>query len=146
MSGGGTMSGAGAMRDWRVGQVVVRAEAPALTRHTLALYAGASGDDNPIHVDIDFARAAGFPDVFGHGMLTMALLGRALTQTIAPARLRAFSVRFVATAQIGARLASEGTVTEIVAVEGERRARLTLVVRDQHGETKATGEAVVALD
>jgi acyl dehydratase len=132
--------------DWQVGQVVIRAEAPALTRHRLALYAGASGDDNPIHVDIDFARAAGFPDVFGHGMLTMALLGRALTDTVAPARLRGFSVRFVATAQIGARLASEGTVAGIVVADGERRARLALVVRDQHGETKATGEAVVALD
>ena len=140
------MNRAVAMRDWRVGQVVVRAESPALTRHTLALYAGASGDDNPIHVDIDFARAAGFPDVFGHGMLTMALLGRALTENIAPARLRGFSVRFVATAQIGARLASEGTVAALFEAEGERRARLALVVRDQHGESKATGEAVVALE
>lgn len=135
-----------ARRDWKVGQTVVKVEAPALTRHTLALYAGASGDDNPIHVDIDFARAAGFPDVFGHGMYTMAQLGRALTAAVPADRLRAFSVRFVAIAQVGARLASEGVVTELFEAAGERRARLALVVRDQHGEAKVTGEAVIALD
>ena len=47
--------------------------------HELALFAGASGDHNPIHIDIDFARKAGMPDVFAHGMLSMAWLGRLLT-------------------------------------------------------------------
>jgi acyl dehydratase len=55
---------------------------PPLTRHTLALYCGASGDHNPIHVDIDFAKAAGLPDVFAHGMLSMAWLGRLLTNWV----------------------------------------------------------------
>ena len=45
----------------------------AITRTTLALYAGASGDHNPMHIDIDFAKKAGFPDVFAQGMLVMAL-------------------------------------------------------------------------
>ena len=51
-------------------------------RLTLALYCGASGDHNPLHVDIDFARAAGLDDVIAHGMLAMAYLGRFLTDSL----------------------------------------------------------------
>ncbi len=67
-----------------VGERVVHKTFPPITRHTLALYCGASGDHNPIHVDLDFARAAGFPDVFSHGMLVMAYLGQALTDAVSP--------------------------------------------------------------
>ena len=59
-----------------VGERLVHKTFPAISRHTLALYCGASGDHNPIHVDIDFARKAGFPDVFSHGMLVMAISAR----------------------------------------------------------------------
>lgn len=52
---------------------------PPVTRHTLAIYCGASGDHNPAHVDSDFARAAGLGDVIAHGMLIMAYGGRLLT-------------------------------------------------------------------
>ena len=69
-----------------VGDRVVHKTFPPITRHTLALYCGASGDHNPIHVDLDFARAAGFPDVFAHGMLVMAYLGQALTDAVPPSR------------------------------------------------------------
>ena len=55
-------------------------ETEPISRLTLALFAGASGDHNPIHVDLDFARAAGMDDVFAHGMLSMAYLGRMLTE------------------------------------------------------------------
>src|SRR4030088_1084567 len=85
--------------------------APPLSRLTLALYCGASGDHNPIHVDIDFAKAAGFPDVFSHGMLVMAYLGQALTDVIRPGNIRSFSTRFAAITQLGARLTCEGHVT-----------------------------------
>ena len=76
-----------------VGERIVHKTFPPITRHTLALYCGASGDHNPIHVDIDFARAAGFPDVFSHGMLVMAYLGQALTDAVGPSRIRSFSTR-----------------------------------------------------
>ena len=68
-----------------VGDRVVHKTFPPISRHKLALYCGASGDHNPIHVDLDFAKAAGYPDVFAHGMLVMACLGQALTDAIAPA-------------------------------------------------------------
>jgi acyl dehydratase len=128
-----------------VGERIVYKTFPPITRHTLALYCGASGDHNPIHVDIDFARAAGFPDVFSHGMLVMAYLGRALTDAVAPARIRSFSTRFAAITQLGARLTCEGHVTELTEHKGERRAKLALTTKDENGETKLAGEAIIAL-
>ncbi len=79
-----------------VGSTVVDKSFPRITRTMLALYAGASGDHNPMHIDIDFAKKAGFPDVFAQGMLVMAMLGQALTDAVRPDRLRSFSTRFVA--------------------------------------------------
>lgn len=128
-----------------VGDRIVHKTFPPITRHRLALYCGASGDHNPIHVDIDFARAAGFPDVFAHGMLVMACLGQSLTDAVAPSRIRAFSTRFAAITQLGATLTCEGTVTELFEQDGERSARLALTTKDERGEVKLTGEAVIAI-
>ena len=69
---------------------------PPVDRATLALFAGASGDHNPIHIDTDFARRAGMPDVFAQGMLSMAWLARMLTLWTAQENLREFGVRFTA--------------------------------------------------
>ena len=128
-----------------VGDRVVYKVFPPITRHKLALYCGASGDHNPIHVDLDFARAAGFPDVFTHGMLVMAYLGQALTDAVHPATIRSFSTRFAAITQLGARLTCEGHVAELLEHEGEKRARLALTTKDENGEVKLAGEAIVAL-
>ena len=128
-----------------VGERVVYKTFPPITRHTLALYCGASGDHNPIHVDIDFAKAAGFPDVFSHGMLVMGYLGQALTDAVAPGRIRSFSTRFAAITQLGARLTCEGHVTEVIECKGERQAKLALTAKDEKGEVKLAGEAIFAL-
>jgi acyl dehydratase len=128
-----------------VGERIIHKTVPPITRHTLALYCGASGDHNPMHVDIDFAKAAGFPDVFSHGMLVMGYLGQALTDAVAPERIRSFSTRFAAITQLGARLTCEGHVAELIEDKDEKRARLTLTTRDERGEVKLTGEAIIAL-
>ena len=128
-----------------VGDRIVHKEFPPITRHRLALYCGASGDHNPIHVDLDFAKAAGFPDVFSHGMLVMAYLGQALTDVVAPSRIRSFSTRFAAITQLGAKLTCEGVVTELFEDKGEKRAKVALTTKDQTGEVKLAGEAVIAL-
>jgi acyl dehydratase len=128
-----------------IGDIIVQKEFPPITRHRLALYCGASGDHNPIHVDIDFAKAAGFPDVFAHGMLVMGYLGQALTDAVAPSRIRSFSTRFAAITQLGAKLTCEGTVTELMEQGGEKRAKLALTTKDQNGEIKLAGEAIIAL-
>ncbi len=128
-----------------VGSVIVNKSFPRITRTTLALYAGASGDHNPMHIDIDFAKKAGFPDVFAQGMLAMAMLGQALTDVVRPDRLRSFSTRFVAITQLGAKIHCEGTVAELLEADGETRARLALTAKDEAGDIKLSGEAVVAL-
>ncbi|GAA0688347.1 (3R)-hydroxyacyl-ACP dehydratase subunit HadB [Marinobacterium maritimum] len=123
-------------------------ELPAFTtapirRLDLALYCGASGDHNPIHVDSDFAQAAGMPDVFAHGMLSMAYLGRLLTNWVPQESLRRFSVRFVAITHIGDEITCSAKVVEKDDINGT--IRLEVATRNQAGETKLSGEAVVAL-
>ena len=128
-----------------VGDRLVHKSFPPISRHRLALYCGASGDHNPIHVDLDFAKKAGFNDVFAHGMLVMAYLGQALTDAVTPGAVRSFSTRFVAITQLAAKLTCEGSVAEVFEAEGEKRARLSLIAKDEKGEVKLLGEAVVAL-
>ena len=134
-----------ATTDVAVGERLVNKSFPPISRHTLALYCGASGDHNPIHVDLDFARKAGFDDVFAHGMLVMAYLGQALTDAVTPSAIRSFSTRFVAITQLAARLTCEGSVVELFEAAGEKRARLSLTAKDEKGEVKLAGEAVIAL-
>lgn len=117
---------------------------PAVTRHMLALYCGASGDHNPLHTDIDFARRAGLPDVIAHGMLVMAWLGRALTQWVPQNRLRSFEVRFVAQTQIGDVVRCSGQVTEIIRGATGVVARVALQASRQTGELLLTGAAEIA--
>ena len=116
-----------------------------ISRLTLALFAGASGDHNPIHVDLDFAREAGMDDVFAHGMLSMAYLGRLLTNTVPPHALRQFQVRFVAITHLRDRLTCTGTVMEKFENNGEKLVRLRLAAANQDGEVKVKGEAVIAI-
>lgn len=128
-----------------VGDMIVSRTFPPISRHTLALYCGASGDHNPIHVDMDFARRAGYSDVFCHGMLVMAYLGRAMTDAVSPAALRKFHTRFASITQVGAEISCEGSVSELMKEDGEDRARLVLTAKDQNGDVKLVGEAVIAL-
>lgn len=118
---------------------------PPLTRATLALYAGASGDHNPIHVDIDFARAAGMPDVVAHGMLSMAWLARLLTNWAPQRQLREFNVRFTALTRVGERIVCTGRVTEKLERDGERVVRVAVATANEAGEVKVSGDAYVSL-
>src|SRR5437016_10334920 len=120
-------------------------ETAPISRLTLALFAGASGDHNPIHVDLDFARAAGFDDVFAHGMLSMAYLGRMLTNWVPQSALREFCVRFTAITHVHDRIRCTGKIVEEFERDGEARARVELQAANQDGEIKLIGEAVVAL-
>lgn len=118
---------------------------PPISRATLALFAGASGDHNPIHIDTDVARSAGLDDVFAHGMLSMAYLGRLLTAWAPQDRLRSYEVRFGAITPVHGRPVCTGTVTTIAEVGGERVATLDLRVTLEDGTVTLTGTARVAL-
>lgn len=129
----------------QVGDTLPAFTTEPVSRLTLALYCGASGDHNPMHVDIDYARAGGAPDVFAHGMLSMAYLGRLLTNWVPQQQLREYGVRFVAITQVGDAISCSATVTELFEQDGERRARLSLQTTNQHGQVKLTGDAVIAI-
>ncbi|HWH82837.1 MAG TPA: MaoC/PaaZ C-terminal domain-containing protein [Burkholderiaceae bacterium] len=126
----------------QVGDTLPALETEPISRLTLALYCGASGDHNPIHVDTDFARAAGQGDVFAHGMLGMAYLARLVTAWVPQAAIRVLSTRFVAITHVGDRIRCSGSVVEKLA---DRQVRLALTARDHSGVVKLTGEAVVEL-
>ena len=118
---------------------------PPIDRTMLALFAGASGDHNPIHVDIDFARRAGMPDVFSHGMLSMAWLGRLLTRWVPQSAIRSFGVRFLGIAHLGNAIRCSGRVVGREERDGEQLLRLELEAENQYGERKVLGEALIAL-
>lgn len=122
------------------------AELPALaitpiSRATLALFAGASGDHNPIHIDIDAARSAGADDVFAQGMLSMAYLGRLLTDWIPQRRLLAWHVRFAAVTPVGAQPTCTGRITSIT--DGQATLALEVILAD--GTVTLAGDALVDL-
>jgi acyl dehydratase len=133
------------LSDLKPGDALPAFTTEPISRFALALYCGASGDHNPIHVDTDFARKAGFPDVFAHGMLSMAYLSRLLTNWVPQPQLREYGVRFIAITQLGDAITCSGSVTELFEVGGERRARLALQTSNQAGQVKLSGDAVVAL-
>ncbi|MCY1560460.1 bifunctional enoyl-CoA hydratase/phosphate acetyltransferase [compost metagenome] len=118
---------------------------PPISRTTLALYAGASGDHNPMHIDIDFARAAGVDDVFAHGMLSAAYVGRMVTDWAGQARLRSLSARFTGITAVHDAPTCSGIVTERFEQDGETRLRIGMQVANQHGDVKITGQAVIAV-
>ena len=128
-----------------IGQELPPLQCGPITRTTLALFAGASGDPNPIHIDSDFARAAGLEDVFAHGMLSVGYLGRLLTRWAPQERLRSWSVRFLAITPVNAQLTLTGRVEEVFEQGGERVARIKLAVTTQSGVQTIAGEAFIQL-
>lgn len=117
------------------------AEAPVkevtLTRTDLVQYAGASGDFNPMHHDEVLAKKAGLPSVFGHGMLSMGILGSAVTDFVGVQQLKSYDVRFVKQTWPGETLR---TKVVVAAVEGGV-ATLDCSLENADGEVKVSGQA-----
>ena len=117
-----------------------------LTRTRIVQYAGASGDYNPLHTDEVFAtEVAGFPSVFAHGMLTMGMTGRVLTDWFGVERLKAYGVRFVGQVWPGDTLTASATVTALRDEDGVPVADLSVVTRNQRGEEVLRGTATARL-
>ena len=134
----------------RFDSVHVGDDLPTLTmlpvdRTTLALFAGASGDHNQIHIDTDVARRAGMPDVFAQGMLGMAWVGRVVTGWAPQSQLRHFDARFQGITHLGNAIHCSGRVVEKLEHKGESCVRIELQSANQFGQTKIVGEALVAL-
>jgi acyl dehydratase len=137
---------ANSYRDAVVGAELAPLVTPPIDPLTLALFAGGSGDHNPIHLDRQFAAANGFDEVFAHGMLSMAILGRFLSDWAPPERLREFSTRFVSITPLRAVVTCHGAVTEVLQQEGKRFAKLALKTMLPDGTATLIGDALVQLD
>ncbi len=130
-------------------EVAVGATAPevahTLTRTDLVMYAGASGDFNPMHTDEVSAKEAGLPSVFGHGMLTAGILATAVTGYVGVGNLRHYKVRFTKQTWPGETLTTRVVVQRKYDEGGEHRVDLECTVVNQDGEAKLAGVAVAAL-
>jgi acyl dehydratase len=116
-----------------------------LTRSDLVRYAGASGDFNPIHHDEEFARMAGNPTVFGHGMLTAGFVGRCVTDFVGVENLRRYKVRFATRVWPGDTITCRGKVTRRYEDQGEKRVDGEVVALNQKGEVAVSGSFTAAL-
>ncbi len=118
-----------------------------LTRTQIVQYAGASGDYNPLHSDEVYAtQVAGYPSVFAHGMLTMGMTGRLLTDWVGDGRLSRYGVRFVKQVWPGDTLTATAEVTAIYDSGGAVVADFGVVTRNQAGAEVLTGTATARLD
>ena len=110
-----------------------------VNRSHIVKYAGASGDFNPLHHDEGAAqKMAGYPSVFAHGMLSMGLTGRMLTDWVGPTALKKYGVRFTKQVWPGDTLTARGEVTK---VEGGL-ATIKVITTNQNGEAVVEGEAI----
>lgn len=133
------------LSDLKVGDHLPELRFDPITRTTIGIYAGASGDFNPMHIDMDAARNAGFEDVFVHGMLPAAYLLRAVTAFALPHCIKEYKARFVGITQVHDRLQCTALVAEVGDDGGPRTLRLDLECKNEKGETKVIGHAVISL-
>ncbi len=114
-----------------------------LKRTQLVMYAGASGDYNPLHTDDPYTRdAAGYPSVFAHGMLTMGMTGRMVTNYVGDGRLTKYGVRFTNQVWPGDTLNSTATVEEV----DDGIVKLKVETTNQDGAVVVSGYAEARID
>lgn len=118
-----------------------------LKRTQIVQYAGASGDYNPVHTDEVFAtQVAGYPSVFAHGMLTMGLTGKAITDYVGDGRLTAFGGRFTAQVWPGDTLTSRIEVEAVREADGEHLVDLKVSTVNTEGTEVFSGRATARVD
>lgn len=118
-----------------------------LSRTQIVQYAGASGDYNPLHSDeVYTTQAAGYPSVFAHGMLTMGLTSKMLTNYVGPGQLKKFGVRFTNQVWPGDTLDAKATVEAIRDEDGGKVVDLKLSTTNQDGKEVVSGSATARVD
>tara|TARA_Y100000816_G_scaffold280569_1_gene254106 strand:+ start:784 stop:1200 length:417 start_codon:yes stop_codon:yes gene_type:complete len=127
----------------KVGEVLPELIIEPISRASLALYAGASGDHNPIHIDTDYTTQIGFPDVIAHGMLIMGYLGRILTNNINQSKILEFDVRFISITNVGDQLTCSGAVKTIRKIDDKKEIELDLIVKNQFNDIKLNGYSLI---
>ena len=131
----------------KIGDTHVERVVENLTRTQITMYCGASGDYNPLHADeVYTTKVAGYPSVFAHGMLTMGLTGKMLTNWVGDGRLTKFGVRFTNQVWPGDNLDAKATVAAIREEGGKPFVELTLSTTNQDGKEVLSGTATARLD
>ena len=134
-------------RDIEVGQTFSAIVVEDLKRTQIVQYAGASGDYNPLHSDEVFAtQVARYPSVFAHGMLTMGMTSRMVTDLVGDGRLASFGGRFTSQVFPGDDLTTVATVDAIREEASEQLVELSLHTRNQDGVEVFAGYATARLD
>jgi acyl dehydratase len=130
-----------------VGQTYEAVVADNLTRTQIVQYAGASGDYNPLHSDEIFAtKVAGYPSVFAHGMLSMGVTGKMLTDLVGDGRLTRFGVRFVQQVWPGDTLTARATVEAVTRSDGDHVVDFAVSTTNDRGDEVLKGYASARLD
>ena len=129
----------------KVGDEIPALKIPPVSRHTLALYCGATADHNPIHVDMDYAKSSGLDDVIAHGMLSAGYLARMLTDWVPQSSIRSINNRFTAMTHIGDSVTCIGKVVEKFEKGNEKLVRLEMQAHTVEAQT-IIAEAVIALE
>jgi acyl dehydratase len=131
----------------KVGDVHEEQVVENLTRTQLVQYAGASGDYNPIHTDQLYTeKVAGYPSTFAHGMLSMGLTGKMLTNYVGDGRLTKYGVRFSRQVWPGDDLLAKATVEAIREEDGQHLVDLTISTTNQDGQEVIKGSATARID
>lgn len=118
-----------------------------LKRTQIVQYAGASGDYNPLHSDEVFTtKVAGYPSVFAHGMLTMGMTGKMLTDYVGDGRLTKYGVRFTNQVWPGDSLEATATLENIEDADGQKLANFEVVTTNQDGAVVLKGYAQARVD
>ena len=131
--------------DVKVGDEIPHLVKGPIRQIQLTRYAGASGDFNPIHVDEEFAKAAGMGGVFAHGMLSMGFVAQALTDWAGAGSVRKVGVRFAALVRPGDVVTCKGKVLSKSSKDDEHLIELEIWAENQKGEKVVTGKATVSL-
>jgi acyl dehydratase len=131
--------------DVQIGQAMPPLTKSPVAKLQLVMYAGASGDFNPLHTDDDFAKAVGMPGVIAHGMLIMGFVGQAITDWIPRKNLKKLGVRFAGMTYPGETITVSGTVTDKRQDNGSNFITCEIAATDQNGGVKISGSFVAAL-
>ncbi len=133
--------------DIKVGDIYSEEVCQNLSRTQIVQYAGASGDYNPVHTDEIYTREiAGYPSVFAHGMLSMGMTGKMLTNYVGDGRLMSFGVRFTSQVFPGATLTATATVTGLREDNNTHIVDLDVSTKDEEGVEVVKGTASARVD
>jgi acyl dehydratase len=135
------------LSDIKIGDTYSEEVCNNLSRTQIVQYAGASGDYNPLHSDEIFTtQIAGYPSVFAHGMLSMGMTGRMLTNYVGDGRLTAYGVRFTSQVFPGATLTATATIEAILEDNGSHIIDLSVSTKDDEGVEVIKGQASARVD